>query len=93
MVIDGVMQEIDEDLFDKMAEAIHQPINEEKPLQRSRWREDGSYDDRPLDPNYFRKYYKNNLSIPFKCPDCGRTISSKSNLSKHQKTNVCINNR
>ena len=62
-----------------------------EPNRPSRWRDDGTYDKKPLDPNYFKKYYQNHLKQPFTCPDCGKTISSKSNLSKHQQTAKCRN--
>ena len=61
------------------------------PIQAStRWRTDGTYNKKPLDPDYFNKYYQKKLSTPFQCPDCGRTISSKSNLSKHRQTKICM---
>lgn len=89
-VMDGIKQEMDDEVFDDMMNELHQI----KALTRtnanpSRWNDDGTYDKKPLDPKYFCKYYQKNLKEPFVCPDCGRTISSKSNLSKHRKTNVC----
>ena len=89
MVIDGIKQEVDEDLFDQMAEALHNPPT----TTSTRWQPDGTYNKKPLDPEYFNKYYQRKLSTSFKCPDCGRTISSKSNLSKHRQTKICIQNR
>ena len=38
-----------------------------------------------LDPEYVQKYYQRTCFSTFQCPDCGRTISSKSNLSKHRQ--------
>ena len=93
MVINGIKQEMDEDEFDEMVEVLHQPISYEQTPQRTRRRGDGTYDGKPLDPNYFQNCYRNNLPKPFKCPDCGRTISSKTNLSKHRQTKVCEKNR
>ena len=109
MYINGMKQEMDEDLFDQMAETLHQSNNIHNlptttstrwkqpeailTTSRSRYKPDGTYDKKPLDPNYFSKYYQNKLSTPFTCPDCGRTITSKSNLSKHRQTNRCINSR
>ena len=94
LVIDGKKQEMDEDIFDQIVEALNPETVQEPPIQTStRWKPDGTYDSKPLDPEYFSKYYQKKLSTPFKCPDCGRTISSKSNLSKHRQTNVCMRNR
>jgi len=95
MVIDGIKQEMDEDLFDQMAQALHNPPthNEQPFTTTTRWQPDGTYNKKPLDPEYFTKYYHKKLTTPFKCPDCGRTINSKSNLSKHRQSKVCIQNR
>ena len=94
MYIDGKKQEMDEDIFDQMVEALHQPTIPDPPIQCStKWQPDGTYDKTPLDPNYFSKSYQKKLSKTFQCLDCGRMISSKSNLSKHRQTNVCMKNR
>lgn len=92
LIIDGKKQDLDEDIFDQMVEALHQPAIQGPPIQTSnRWKPDGTNDSKPLDPDYFFKYDQKKLTTPFKCPDCGRTISSKSNLSK--QTNVCMRKR
>ena len=87
-------QEMDEDVFDQMVEALHNPTNTYDPpiptTTHSRWKPNGSYDNKPLDPDYFSKYYQKKLSKPFQCPDCGQTISSRSNLSKHRQTKRCM---
>ena len=93
LYIDGKKQEMDEDIFDQMVEALNQPSTPKNtPTANTRWRPDGTYDKRPLDEDYFNTYYQETLKIPFKCSECGRTISSKSNLSKHRQTNVCMSN-
>ena len=92
MYIDGKRQEIDEDLFEQMTQELH-PLNQPITTTSTRWQPDGTYNKKPLDPEYFTKYYHNKLSTPFTCPDCGRTISSKSNLSKHRQTHICRRNR
>ena len=94
LVIDGKKQEMDEDIFDQMVEALQQPTIQEPPMPTStRWQPDGTYDKKPSDPKYFSKYYQKKSSTPFTCPDRGRTISSKSNLSKHRQTNICTKKR
>ena len=96
MVIDGIRQEMDEDLFDQIAQTLHQssyPHNPPTPAMPTRWKRDGNYDKKPDDPKYFSRYYQEKLSTPFTCPDCGRTITSKSNLSKHRQTKKCMNSK
>ena len=55
MVIDGKKQEMDEDVFDQMVEALHQSNNPHNPPAQAttRWKPDGSYDKKPIDPDYF----------------------------------------
>jgi len=61
---------MDEDVFDQMFEALHQSDTPETPPQtNTRWQPDGAYNKKPLDPNYFSKYYQQKLKIPFTCPD------------------------
>ena len=45
-----------DEFFEAMVEELHNPT----PVipKGSRWRIDGSYDSKPLDPDYFNKYYK-----------------------------------
>ena len=88
-------QRITNDEFDMMVELMKaendlvlQMISEQKQTssddseQPVRWRDDQK--------NYHQNYYNNNLKQSYTCEDCGRTISSKSNLSKHKKSKICL---
>ena len=93
-VVDGCKMKIDNSTFNSMSQIVQDEIqssSEEEPKKTSRWNTDGTYDNKPLDPDYFKKYYQNKLKTPFTCPDCGTTISSKANLSKHRNTKKCRN--
>ena len=87
-------QRITNDEFDMMVELMKaendlvlQMISEQNQTssdgneQPVRWRDDQK--------NYHQNYYNNNLKQSYTCEDCGRTISSKSNLSKHKKSKIC----
>ena len=76
MYIDGKKQEMNEDIFDQMVEALNPETVQDPP--------------NPSIHKMVNKYYQKKLSTPFQCPDCGRTISSKSNLSKHRQTKICM---
>ena len=88
-------QRITNDEFDVMVELMKaendlvlQRMNEkvsESDDQLLRWKDDQK--------TYHQNYYNKNLKQPYTCEDCGRTISSKSNLSKHKKSNVCNKNK
>lgn len=64
MVIDGNKQEMDEEVFDNMVEALHQSQTPQTPPPptSTRWQPDGTYNKKPLDPNYFTKYYHKRLT-------------------------------
>ena len=87
-------QRITNDEFDMMVELMKaendlvlQMISEQNQTssdgneQPVRWRDDQK--------NYHQNYYNNNLKQSYTCEDCGRTISNKSNLSKHKKSKIC----
>lgn len=87
MVIDKMPMEITDEMFSQISRELHNEPS--KPVKKNKFKQDGTYDKKPLNDNYFKEYYHNNLKEPFQCPDCGRIISSKSNLSKHRNSNVC----
>ena len=62
MVIDGHNIKIDNNTFDAMNQFIQDDIqtsSEEEPRRPSRFEDDGTYDIKPLDPDYFKKSYLN----------------------------------
>ena len=51
---------------------------------------DTAVNNKPKDPDYFKKYYQNNnKGVMMECPRCHRQ-TSKVNLSKHMKRNICL---
>ena len=65
----GKKQEMDEDMFDQMVEALHPPTVQEPPIQTStRWQPDGTYDKKPNDPKYFLKILSKEIINPFHLP-------------------------
>ena len=50
----------------------------------------GKYNYKPLDPDYFKKYWKANLAtVKVECPRCG-TLTGKCKIARHYTTGVCI---
>ena len=49
-----------------------------------RYKEDGTYDSRPLDPECFKKYM--NVRVP--CPNCGVQVP-RGHVSRHKKAKPC----
>ena len=58
--------------------------------RRAEWRylENGKYDKRPIDPNYFKNY----MALKVECPNCSKMIL-RGDLSKHKKRPICTNNK
>ena len=54
----------------------------------NRRKPDGSYDNKPTDPHYFRDYYRNKLSGKCPCDVCGKDVVGVK-LKRHQQTNTC----
>ena len=65
--------------------------NETVRNKNSEWRkqENGYYNSKPNDENYFKKYYQSKQKTNFICERCGKELSDKSNKSKHQKSKKC----
>ena len=51
---------------------------------------DGIPNSKPIDKEYFNKYYHSNLAIKIPCIRCSEMIS-KSKMNQHLQTNKCIN--
>ena len=65
--------------------------NEPVRNKNSEWRkqENGYYNSKPNDENYFKKYYQSKQKVKFICERCGKELSDKSNKAKHQKSKKC----
>ena len=60
-----------------------------KPVKISRRMPDGSYNNKPLDPEYFKKYWQEKLTIHVECPRCGK-FTGKGKMFRHFKSASCI---
>ena len=52
--------------------------------------ENGKYNSKPNDPEYFKKYYHQVVKQPYTCPRCDSILSSKSLRHRHEKTIYCM---
>lgn len=91
-------QEISENLFDmlwdSMDDGFSSTTNEDKPTENTNWRRqnNGIYNNKPCDENYFKKYYQDKTKSKCVCDICRTELSCKSNLAKHKKTKKCKSN-
>ena len=51
---------------------------------------DGIPNSKPIDPDYFNKYYHTNLAVNIPCVHCSEMIS-KCKMNQHLKSNKCMN--
>jgi hypothetical protein len=53
-----------------------------------RWLDDGKYN-KPLDPDYFKKYWKEHYQKPAECIICGKILLCCDKLKRHEKSKQC----
>ena len=63
-----------------------------RPKKPVRHLEDGTYNPKPLDKQYFNKYYHAKIYNRINCPLCNRE-TSKQKLSTHQISKLCLKTR
>ena len=54
-----------------------------------RYLDDGTYDKKPKDKEYFNKYYHEVLRVQHTCEKCNNVLTSRANLARHQKSLFC----
>ena len=72
-------------------EAVEKPKKRKEPTRKinteaTAWRRrpDGTYDNRPLDPYYYRKY----VMTPVRCPLC-HLMTRRGHINRHQRSANC----
>ena len=58
----------------------------------TRRREDGTYNNKPTDPDYFNKYYHTKGREMTTCPQCGAGVR-KNYLTNHMNLKKCFKER
>ena len=84
-----------ENTLNTISEIIVEPIEpvvmkkRGRPMNINRHLEDGTYNHKPLDPDWAKKYYLEKLKdVIVICPNCG-VSTSKVNVSRHVKSYKC----
>ena len=68
MVIDGVKSPMDDDLFDRLASEVSDEQQEPITPIHTRLNEDGTYNSKPLDLQYFKKLLSETFEATFSMP-------------------------
>lgn len=53
-----------------------------------RYNEDGTYNNKPTSPTYFKDYYHQKLKVLVECEFCHKMTGAQK-LKRHHSTNVC----
>ena len=72
-----------------MLESISIPEGSVLKKKSARLMPDGSYNKKPLDPEYYKKYWQEKLLIKIECPRCG-IFTGKGKMSRHYTSGLCI---
>lgn len=48
------------------------------------------YKNKPLDPQYFQKYYHKMFCEGFTCSICGKTLKQSQQIRRHEKSAYCL---
>ena len=73
-----------------MLESISIPEGSVLKKKSKRLMPDGTYNKKPLDPDYYKNYWKTKLaSVKVECPRCG-TLTGKCKIARHYTTALCI---
>ena len=101
LVNSGVKKEIGDDYFDLLWDSVSEEdevstsaSSSDSEIVKKRngdWRkqDNGYYNTKPNDENYFKKYYLEKLKHEWICDRCGKTLKGKSNMSRHYKSEKC----
>jgi len=65
------------------------PKKSGRPLALWRHREDGTYNDKSIDPEYANKYWRTHYRKPYTCGICGGTINCIGAIKRHERTMHC----
>ena len=86
--------EIIEEQIETVIEEQIEIVKKRKPhkVKRNpeRYLADGTYNSKPLDPDYFKKYWREHSNKEYKCPICEKVIFSCDKIKRHEKSRFCL---
>jgi len=81
-----IQEEIVEPIEPVVMKKRGRPLNT---FRSDRHLEDGTYNHKPIDPEWYKKYYLEKLqNVKVLCPGCNIMVP-KSNISRHKKSYKC----
>lgn len=86
-----IIENIEEQIIERKIIKKGQSLNPHK-VKRApeRWLPDGKYNDKPLDVDYFKKYWRIHSQVPIICPICDSHLKCRDKIKRHEATKKCI---
>ena len=76
-------------------EIIEEPIIKKKIVKHAAWRHnaDGTYNNKPCDPEYFTKYWRERFQKEYICMHCDKKLMNTEKIKRHEMSHLCIKAR
>ncbi len=88
MTSDLVLSELSESSVEEPSQKANKKRGA-KITNPARWLPDGTYDNSPLDPEYYKKYYHAKFGHQYTCEVCGSVLGSTQKINRHLSTKKC----
>ena len=73
----------------KVLEEDQKPKKLGRALTAWRYREDGTYNNGPIDPEYAKKYWRTHYRKPYTCPICDAELNVCGAIKRHEQSLHC----
>ena len=82
---------LNNDESNNIADSVQHVYKHKQRSELTAWRyqENGKYSNKPIDPDYQRKYYALKLKEPVPCAWCG-SLSVRTQLNRHHRSKKCL---
>ena len=75
--------ETNEEVVIKIKNPRGRPINPDRHI-------DGKYNNKPFDPEYFKKYYYKTFRKEYCCSICGKILETTQRIKRHEQSAFCL---
>ena len=79
--------------IDTMTKTVNNTDSDESNEKQSRKMPDGTYNNKPIDPEYFKNYYRKHYSCQYTCLICGKELNNIQKIKRHEMTKFCLKAR
>jgi hypothetical protein len=79
----------------KIETIIEESIIKKRAVKNAPWRHnaDGTYNNKPSDPEYFKKYWREHFKKEYICIHCDKKLLNTEKIKRHEMSHLCIKAR